>query len=117
MRANSSGWFSLIQRMRGIIHSALTPARQRASAGSPHSDMRRAWVEARVSIQRMAGPRGWPVSSSATSVLDVPSAEMARMSSGAAPARATASRTAMQAAAHQSAGFCSVQPGFGWMVG
>jgi hypothetical protein len=71
----------------------------------------------RTSIQISAGRSGLPSASSATTLQQVVSAQMATTSSGRILASCTAMRTVTPTARHQSSGSCSAQLGWGKFVG
>src|SRR4029453_15131385 len=109
---------------RSLSHSALGRPSSAETApnplylrgGFPVSWARRAWSAARTSIHMMAGRRGRPSASAATTVEAVASTEMPAISAAGTPLSDRAPRVARARADHHSPGSCSAQPGRGWLV-
>ena len=78
--------------------------------------MRLAWSDARTSIHMMAGRRGRPWASVATTVAAVASTEMPAIWSAGTPLSSSAPRVARARHDHHSPGSCSAQPGCGCEV-
>ena len=90
-----------------------------AIAASPSGSTRRrasTWGVPRVSAQMMAGRKAAPSAPSRTVPCIWPDRPIPAMRARSAPEAATASRTVATVAAHQAAGFCSAQPGWGCWI-
>ncbi len=118
-RAYVAGSFSMSHIAFGSSHSAASepPDQARIGCWSANSAVRRAWSEARESIQRMAGRSGRPSASSTATVEAVVADAIATTGPAARQASvAISSCVASTIARHHSAGSCSAQPERGKVV-